>query len=238
MRRGRLALLLAAALAACHPAARGANEVPVTAAASADDTADVRRVFEGNIDAIHKRDRDRYLSYYVQTEALARNGPGGLERGFRDWSARRDTTWPDTLVARDLRLVPVSPDVVYGTYHYRVTQGGATTEGISERVFLRTPDGWKIAVSTAFGLPAGASPPPVALVGGTLLNPNAPPVRSATVVVRDGRVVCAGARTRSPSTSARATTTTARRATCARGASPTTRTARSRSAPSGARRTS
>ncbi|MEJ7811807.1 MAG: amidohydrolase family protein [Gemmatimonadaceae bacterium] len=158
------------------------------------DTAEARRVFEGNVDAIHKRDRARYLSYYLQTERLARNGPGGLDLGFADWSARRDSTWPDTLVARDLRLVPLAPGVVYGTYHYRVTQAGVASEGVSERVFLRTPAGWKIAVSTAFGLPHDAAPPPVALVGGTLVNPGAPPVLNAVIVVRGGRVVCAGPR--------------------------------------------
>jgi imidazolonepropionase-like amidohydrolase len=88
--------------------------------------------------------------------------------------------------------VPVAPGVVYGTYHYRVTQQGVTSEGVSERVFVRTPEGWKIAVSTAFGLPVNASPPPVALVGGTLINPGASPVPNATVVVAGGRVVCAG----------------------------------------------
>src|SRR5919202_1634696 len=50
---------------------------------------------------------------------------------------------------------------------------GATSEGISERVFVRTPEGWRIAVSTAFALPAGVAPPPVAVVGGTLLTPTA-----------------------------------------------------------------
>lgn len=159
------------------------------------DTAEARLVFEGNIDAIHKRDRVRYLSYYLQTANLARNGPGGLDLGFADWPARRDSTWPDTLVARDLRLVPVAPGIVYGTYHYRVTQAGSATEGISERVFVRTPEGWKIAVSTAFGLPPGAAPPPVALVGGTLINPNAAPVPNAVVVARGGRIVCAGTAT-------------------------------------------
>ena len=156
------------------------------------DTAEARRVFEGNISAIHQRDRARYLSYYLESERLARTGPGGLELGFDTWSARRDSTWPDTLVARDLRLVPLAPGVVYGTYHYRVTQRGVSSEGISERVFVRTPQGWKIAVSTAFGLPANASPPPVALVGGTLVNPNAPPLPNATVVISGGRIVCAG----------------------------------------------
>lgn len=187
-------LLLAIAPACRAPAAASAGAAPSPAGSLAADTTDARRVFEGNIDAIHRRDRERYLSYYLQSEALARNGPGGLERGFRDWSARRDTTWPDTLVARDLRLVPIAPGVVYGTYHYRVTQNGVTTEGISERTFVRTPAGMRIAVSTAYALPAGASPPPVALVGGTLLDPNAAPVPDAVVLVRDGRVACAGPR--------------------------------------------
>lgn len=158
------------------------------------DTSAARKVFEGNVDAIHKRDRARYLSYYLQTDNLTRNGPGGIEQGFSEWSARRDTTWPDTLIARDLRMVRLAPGVVYGTYHYRVTQHGVTSEGISERVFVKTPTGWKIAVSTAFGLPAGAAPPPIAIVGATLVNPGMPPVPDAAVVVRNGRIVCAGAR--------------------------------------------
>jgi imidazolonepropionase-like amidohydrolase len=166
---------------------------PASPAIASTDTVEARRVFEGNISAIHQRDRARYLSYYLQSDRLARAGPGGLELGFEDWSARRDSTWPDTLVARDLRLVPIAPGVVYGTYHYRVTQRGVTTEGISERVFLRTPQGWKIGVSTAFGLPINAPPPPVAIIGGTLVNPGASPVPNATVVVAAGRIVCAGA---------------------------------------------
>ncbi|MGI9078124.1 MAG: amidohydrolase family protein [Gemmatimonadaceae bacterium] len=177
-----------ALIAVAATSARPAAQTPRS------DTAEARRVFEANIDAIHKRDRARYLSYYLQTDKLARNGPAGLELGFASWSARRDSTWPDTLVARDLRLVSIAPGVVYGTYHYRVTQGGETSEGISERVFLKKPGGWKIGVSTAFDLPNGAAPPPVVLTGGTLINPGKPGVPDAAIVVRGGRVVCAGAR--------------------------------------------
>lgn len=166
--------------------------IPATSSSASTDTVEARRVFEGNISAIQQRDRARYLSYYVQSEQLARTGPAGLELGFENWSARRDSTWPDTLIARDLRLVPVAPGVVYGTYHYRVTQRGVTTEGMSERVFVRTPQGWKIAVSTAFGLAPNTAPPPVAITGATLVNPAATPVPNATVVVAAGRIVCAG----------------------------------------------
>jgi hypothetical protein len=121
----------------------------------ASDTAEARRVFEANIDAIHKRDRAKYLSTYLHTEQLARNGPGGLELGYSTWSARRDSTWPDTLIARNLRILSIEPGVVYGTYCYTVTQKDTTSSGVSERIFVKTPDGWRIAVTTAFGLSAG-----------------------------------------------------------------------------------
>ncbi|MGH7604871.1 MAG: hypothetical protein ACRENK_12860 [Gemmatimonadaceae bacterium] len=121
------------------------------------DTVQARRVFEENIDAIHKRDRTRYLSTYLHTDQLARNGPGGLELGYSTWSARRDSTWPDTLIARNLRVLSMSPGVVYGTYCYTVTQNDTTSSGVSERIFVKTTEGWRIAVTTAFGLPAGVS---------------------------------------------------------------------------------
>jgi hypothetical protein len=144
-------VLFTAALAACV--------VPTTAAvppSAAADTSAARALFEANIDAIHKRNREAYLATYVHTPTLARNGPGGLELGFEGWSARRDSTWPDTLIARNLKVVPIKPGVVYGTYCYTVTQNGTTTSGVSERLFVKMAEGWKIAVTTAFGLPAGA----------------------------------------------------------------------------------
>jgi hypothetical protein len=129
-----------------------------SSATTTSDTLDARHLFEENIDAIHKRDRPRYLATYLHTDALARNGPAGLELGYANWSARRDSTWPDTLIARNLRVMAVAPGVVYGTYCYTVTQNDTTSSGVSERVFVKTTDGWRIAVTTAFGLPAGALP--------------------------------------------------------------------------------
>lgn len=151
----RLSAFLIAA-AACGPAP--VNTGAPAAATAASDTVEARRLFEENIDAIHKRDRARYLATYLHTSSLARNGPAGLELGYENWSARRDSTWPDTLIARNLRVIPVAPGVVYGTYCYTVTQKDTTTSGTSERVFVKTNDGWRIAVTTAFGLPVGAPP--------------------------------------------------------------------------------
>ena len=150
---GRLSVFLIAA-AACSPVP--VNTGAAATAISASDTVDARRVFEENIDAIHKRDRARYLATYLHSNTLARNGPGGLELGYDNWSARRDSTWPDTLIARNLRVLPITPGVVYGTYCYTVTQKDTTSSGVSERIFVKTPEGWRIAVTTAFGLPAGA----------------------------------------------------------------------------------
>jgi hypothetical protein len=139
---------------ACAPTPIATNQAP--AAFPATDTVEARRVFEENIDAIHKRDRARYLATYLHNNMLGRNGPAGLELGYEGWSARRDSTWPDTLIARNLRVLPVAPGVVYGTYCYTVTQRDTTASGVSERIFVKTNEGWRIAVTTAFGLPAGA----------------------------------------------------------------------------------
>jgi len=128
---------------------------PVPSRSSASDTVEARRLFEENIDAIHKRDRARYLATYLHTSSLGRNGPAGLELGYEGWSARRDSTWPDTLIATNLRVLPITSGAVYGTYCYTVTQKGTTSSGVSERIFVKTPEGWRIAVTTAFGLPAG-----------------------------------------------------------------------------------
>ncbi len=150
-----LLLLLLVLGAGCAGQSRA---VTSSATFNAADTVDARRLFEENIDAIHKRDRARYLATYIHSPTLARNGPSGLQLGYEEWSARRDSTWPDTLVAERLRVVPVAQGVVYGSYCYTVTQNKVMTSGVSERVFVRTLEGWRIAVTTAFGLPAGEPP--------------------------------------------------------------------------------
>src|SRR5881398_1592259 len=125
--------------------------------------------FRANIAAIHARDRAAYLSRYLHTAALARVGPDGLRQGYDDFARGTGAGWPDTLVATHLRIVPVSPDVAYGVYRYRVVDSSGSARGVSERVFVRTPAGWRVAVTTAFPA-ASVPPPPMALVGGTLVD--------------------------------------------------------------------
>jgi imidazolonepropionase-like amidohydrolase len=153
--------------------------------------------FKSNIAAIHARDRAAYLSHYLHTPALARVGPDGLHQGYDDFAKGAGDGWPDTLVATHFRIVPVTPDVAYGVYRYRVVDSTGSVRGVSERVLVRTPQGWKVAVTTAFAAPE-AAPPPMAIVGATLVDATRPPIRDAVVVMRDGRIACAGARATCP----------------------------------------
>jgi imidazolonepropionase-like amidohydrolase len=154
--------------------------------------------FRGNIAAIHSRHRAAYLSHYLHTPALARVGPDGLRQGYDSFAAGVGTAWPDTLVATQFSIVPVTPDVAYGAYRYRVVDSSGSVRGVSERVFVHTPEGWKIAVTTAFPTP-DATPPPLAIVGATLVDGSgAAPVRDAVIVTRNGRIACAGARASCP----------------------------------------
>jgi hypothetical protein len=150
----RLLLSLPVTTTACARVASVTGEPAAIAIVS--DTIEARALFEANIDAIHKRDRARYLDTYLHSETLGRNGPGGLELGYENWGARNDSSWPDTLIARNLRVLPISAGVVYGSYCYTVTQHDTTSSGISERIFVKTPEGWRIVLTTAFGLPPGA----------------------------------------------------------------------------------
>jgi imidazolonepropionase-like amidohydrolase len=175
------------------------------ATAQPDDLAAARAVFERNLAAIAEKDREAYLDTYLQADTLARTGPEGPSVGFADFAAQAGEAWPAVFEAQDLRLVPVGPGVVYGTYRYRVAYPDAETggldehQGISERLFLDTPDGWRIAVTSAVDAPPGTPPPPRALTGATLVDgTGAPPVADAVVVMRGGEIDCAGSREACP----------------------------------------
>ena len=171
-------------------------------AAPADTPADLRaarELFEKNLRAIRNRDKAAYLACYLHSSSLAVTGGEGPSLGYEAIEKSAGSAWPDTFDAEDLQLLPVSPGIVYGTYRYRVRYGAEEHSGISERVFRETPDGWKIAVTTAFDAPAGTPPPPRALVGATLLDgTGAPPVPDAVVIVRGGKIDCAGSRKACP----------------------------------------
>src|SRR6058998_1763420 len=83
--------------------------------------------FRNNIAAIHTRNRAAYLSVYLHTPALARVGPDGLQQGYDAFARGAGAGWPDTLIATHLRVVPLTPDVAFGVYRYRVvdSSGGS-----------------------------------------------------------------------------------------------------------------
>lgn len=172
-----------------------ASEVDPVAA----DVAAARGLFEKNLQSIRDKDRDAYLSCYLESDRLVRTGPDGFQLGYEGLAASAGQGWPDQIAAEDLRLTPVRPGLVYGTYRYRVRYGQEEVSGLSERLFLETPRGWKIAVSTAFPALPGVPPPPRALVGATLVDgTGALPVPDAVVVLRDGKIDCAGPRSSCP----------------------------------------
>jgi imidazolonepropionase-like amidohydrolase len=190
-RARRVSALLAVLLAAASTPSRAADRQ--------DDLAGARAVFEKNLQAIRDKNRDAYLSCYLDSERLARTGPEGFELGYTGLAASAGKGWPDHIAADDIHLTPIQPGVVYGTYRYRVRYGGREDAGLSERWFVHTPKGWRIAVSTAFSHLPGVPPPPRALVGATLIDgTGAPPVRDAVVLIREGAVECAGSRAACP----------------------------------------
>ena len=172
----------------------------VLLASEREDLLSARALFDRNVAAIRNRDRAAYLACYRRSDRLAVTGPEGPVLGYRDFAdPSKPPAWPDTYDPEDLRLDRIQEGVVYGTYRYRVRYGADEHSGISERLFVRTPEGWEITLTTAFDAPAGVPPPPRALVGATLIDGTGrAPLRDAVVVVRGGEIDCAGSRRECP----------------------------------------
>jgi imidazolonepropionase-like amidohydrolase len=157
------------------------------------EVAAARSLFDRNLEAIRRRDKAAYLSCYLDSPKLAKAGADGITLGYPAFAKAAGENWPDTFDASDLQLVPVRPGIVYGTYRYRVRYAADEQTGVSERLFVKTLKGWKIAMTSAFPAPPGTPPPPRAIVGATLVDgTGAAPVPDATVVLRDGKIDCAG----------------------------------------------
>lgn len=117
-----------------------------------------RELFDSNIAAIHQHNTAAYLATYLHSPDLVAAGPDGLVRGYEPLEKdRQQGGWPDTLVAGQPTLVWVSAGVVYGAYRYVARQGDSVSSGWSERVFVKTRDGWKIAVTSVIPTPGASS---------------------------------------------------------------------------------
>ncbi len=83
----------------------------IALAASADESSDLRNAratFETNIAAIREKNRDKYLSLYLQSEKLVRTGPTGFVTGYESFAKGAGSGWPDTIEATFTLLPPMS----------------------------------------------------------------------------------------------------------------------------------
>ena len=165
---------------------------------TASDLAGARGVFERNLNAIRGHDAQVYLSCYLRSPQLARTGPTGVSLGYDSLAAGRDRNWPDAFESLDLQLTPIRDGLVYGTYRYRVRYGATEQAGLSERLFVSTSAGWKIAMTSAFPATPGVPAPPCAVVGGTIWDGTGRVIRDGVVLVRDGKVEAVGTRHQVP----------------------------------------
>src|SRR5256886_17229836 len=97
--------------------------------------------FRSNIAAIHARDRAAYLSHYLHPLELAGVGPDGLHQGYDEFARTTGDGRPDTLVATQLRIVPVAPAGAYGVYPYPVVATSRGGRRGGRGVFRRSPPG-------------------------------------------------------------------------------------------------
>jgi len=172
---------------------------PPLPASEATDLAEARALFERNLAAIHARDKAAYLACYLDSKSLVRVSPEGPVAGYSEFERQAGDKWPDVLEALDLQLVPLRDGLVYGTYRYRVRYGGDERLGLSERLFVKTPNGWRITVTSAFETPPGTPPPPRAFTGATLVDgTGGPKIPDGVVLVRGGKIDCAGTRAACP----------------------------------------
>ena len=75
--------------------------------------------------------------------------PHSVSRGFLFFAeARRaDQTWPDTLITGTPAMVWLAPGVVWAGFEFTYVFGPDTARGVSERIFVKTRDGWRITIT-------------------------------------------------------------------------------------------
>src|SRR5258708_19449766 len=94
-----------------------------------------RSLFEKNIDAIRRRDREAYLACYRRSDRLARGGPTGFVTGLEEFVKAAGERWPDVIDASDLHLAPVQAGVVYRTHPHPLPYAKKNPPPISVPLF-------------------------------------------------------------------------------------------------------
>ena len=113
------------------------------------DVTEAIAALESNLAAIRRRDAEGYLAHYVDSPDLVIASADSIMRGFLFFAeARRaDPTWPDTLMTGPPTVVWLSPGVVWTAFQFTAVIGPDTARGVSERVFVKTRDGWRITIT-------------------------------------------------------------------------------------------
>jgi len=115
----------------------------------ATDVEEATRALERNIAAIQQRDTEAYLDQYLDSPELVVASADSLRRGYMLFAEARRASddWPDTLIVGAPTVVWIAPGVVWGAFEFAAVVNQDTAHGWSERIFLKTPRGWKIAVT-------------------------------------------------------------------------------------------
>ena len=135
------AIVLMAVSAACGR--HGVDAVSVR------DIAEATVALESNLAAIRRHDTEAYLAHYLESPDLVVASSDSVSRGFLYFAqARRaDPTWPDTLITSKQTMVWLAPGVVWAGFEFTYVFGPDTARGVSERVFVKTRDGWRITIT-------------------------------------------------------------------------------------------
>lgn len=104
-----------------------------------------------NIAAIQRRDAEAYLAQYLDSPDFVVAAPDSLRQGYLLFAEARRASdqWPDSLIASNPTVVWIAPGVVWGAFEYASVMGRDTAWGLSERLLVKTGEGWKIAVTGA-----------------------------------------------------------------------------------------
>jgi hypothetical protein len=115
----------------------------------ATDLDEATRALERNLQAIQRRDVETYLDQYLESPDLVVASADSLRRGYMVFAEARRASgdWPDTLITGDPTAIWIAPGVVWTAFEYAAVVTGDTVRGWSERLFVKTPRGWKIAVT-------------------------------------------------------------------------------------------
>src|SRR6185369_380994 len=79
---------------------------------AADEAADLRNaraLVEQNIAAIREMNREKYLSLYLNSDAMVRTGATGFTTGYESFEKGAGAQWTDAIEVTEMHLTPIRP---------------------------------------------------------------------------------------------------------------------------------